>query len=91
MILNIDGSIIPCGVRAFVSFNFCHEMALATAYEVPRAEPVIIAVADQTPANNSVEHNNDCNCGVPSTASRVVNAVSFGVMGSKPTFGGETK
>lgn len=58
------------------------EMALATAYEVPRAEPVTIAVADQTPAINAVEHN-DCNCGVPSTASRVVKAVSLDVMGSK--------
>lgn len=54
-------------------------MTLATAYEVPRAEPVIIAVGDQTPANNNAIEVNDCNCGVPATASKPVKVVSLGV------------
>lgn len=57
------------------------KMALVTAYEVPRAEPVIIAVADQTPAvsNTNAMELNDCNCGVPATVSKPVKVVSLGL------------
>jgi len=57
-------------------------MALVTtAYVVPRADPVIVAVADQTPAvsNNNAMELNDCNCGVPATVSTPVKVVSLGV------------
>lgn len=55
-------------------------MTLVTAYEMPRTEPVIVAVADQEPENNAVEHNGG-NCGVPPTASKPVKAVSLEFIG----------
>lgn len=56
-------------------------MALVTAYEVPRAEPVIIAVADQLPAvaNTNTIELNPCNCGVPASVSKPVKVVSLSV------------
>lgn len=51
-------------------------MALVNmAYEVPRAGPVTIVVADQTPSNTNNEFK-DCNCGVQPGASKAVRAVS---------------
>lgn len=49
-----------------------------TAYEIPRAEPVIIAIANEdsrSPVNNA-EDKDDCGC-VPPNASKQVHAVGL--------------
>lgn len=53
---------------------------VVVGYEVPRAEPVIIAVDGQGSANAAAAAaaagDNNCNCGVPANASKSVKAVS---------------
>lgn len=55
-------------------------MALMTrAYEIPRAEPVIITIGNEAspPPVNNAEEKDDCSCGVPPNASKQVHTVSL--------------
>lgn len=71
------------GWSVWCATPFCFENDMAqvvVGYEVPRAEPVIVAVDGQEPANSAAaaaaREENNYNCGVPPNVSKSVKAVS---------------